>query len=345
MGILDRLFGALATKATKNSDGLFNQAVQHWEVMKAALFEGNGDRAQSALLEVVRLCQEAIAADPQKAGDAYVLLTNALLKASQVYTTGDEQLLTKYSAACIYFWWTLPHKEWPITLRNNYQTGLRWYQEVLQRLEQAGSTNPASAMAECGSLYGKLITSPAGFEGVETALMRITPDAEVPKADGEILGKIAYFESRAEKDPEDPIPWGILAVSYEQLGRYRDTERALQMGARLEKLKYPNIKTADYLATSELGTLYTAALSSSIRGKGLAVWGNRVSEVTPEALGYTFEQTRELAQQHLSRAWHVARDTGLASLGTLKLKLALEAANTLAISDFESYDELVEGLQ
>ena len=98
MGILDRVFG----KHVKG--GMFNQANQHWQVMKQALLAGNATTAQSALLEVVRLCQEAIAADPLKAGDAYVLLTNAILRAPQVYSTGDEELLMKYAAACIHTW-------------------------------------------------------------------------------------------------------------------------------------------------------------------------------------------------------------------------------------------------
>lgn len=181
MGILDRLFGP----AKKGSSGLFNQANGQWQVLKDALLRDDDARAQAALLEVVRLCQEAIAADPQKEGNAYVLLTNALLRGGQVYQNANEELLTKYAAACIYSWWTLPHKGWPITSKNNYEIGTRWYQEAVERL--GGSATAESTMAQYGGLYGELITSPAGFEDVRTALKNDSPDVVTHEVDVETL--------------------------------------------------------------------------------------------------------------------------------------------------------------
>ena len=50
----------------------------------------------------MRLCQEAISANPRKEGDAYVLLTNMLLRVEHVYPSADQAILFKYAAACIY---------------------------------------------------------------------------------------------------------------------------------------------------------------------------------------------------------------------------------------------------
>ena len=93
MGIFDWLFGPWK----RGSSGLFNQANQHWQMMKQALLSGHEWQAQLELLEVVRLCQEAIQASPQKEGDAYVLLANALLRGNQIYDDADENLLVKYA--------------------------------------------------------------------------------------------------------------------------------------------------------------------------------------------------------------------------------------------------------
>jgi hypothetical protein len=183
MGILDKLFGP----AKKGTSGLFNEANHHWQVMKEALLRGHDAKAQSALLEVVRLCQMAIVADPQKEGNSYVLLTNALLQASQIFPTADEELLIRYAAACIQTWWILPHKGWPITTKNNYEIGERWYQEVLHRLELAGSTNPASTVAEYAELYGKLVAQPSGFESIKAALLKNSQEAEPHTPDVERL--------------------------------------------------------------------------------------------------------------------------------------------------------------
>ncbi len=182
MGILDWLFGPW----NRGSSGLYNKANQHWEFMKQALLSGDDRQAQIELLEVVRLCQESIQANPQKQGDAYVLLANALLRGSDLYQDADEPLLIKYAAACIHSWWTLPYNRSPIT--RHYDLGLRWYQKVSQKLQTFGSQNLEASMSEYGSLYGSLVTSPSGFQNIRAALRKDGPATESQTSDAETSG-------------------------------------------------------------------------------------------------------------------------------------------------------------
>ncbi len=327
MGILEKLFGP----AKKSSSGLFNQATDSWQVMKQALLRNDAAEAQSALLEVVRLCQEAVSADPHKEGNAYVLLTNALLRASQVYPEADEELLTSYAAACIHTWWTLPHKNWPTTSKTNQEIGIRWYQEIQQELRNAGSVNPQAAMVEYATLYGTLLTSPAGFETFKGTLEGFR---------GRLQAEIAHWSREAQRDPRDPAMWSILARKHAEAEQFKETERALLNEAALESRRSPDIKTADWAPNAYLGLLYTAALSMSIRSKGIIVWGTTPSSVTLGALGYALGHTHTLAHQKLERALHVARETGMAGVPAYwemlaRLRSALKAVDTMAISDFE----------
>lgn len=338
MGILDRLFGP----AKKGSSGLFNQANHHWQVMKEALLKGDDTKAQWALLEVVRLCQEAIAADPQKEGNAYVLLTNALLRASQVFPATDEELLIRYAAACIHTWWTLPHKSWPITSKNNYELGIRWFQEIQQKMHNAGSANPEATMAEYVSLYGGSVTSPSGFESVRATLVRNPEELR----EQELREEVAHWSREAERDPENPTPWSILARKYEELGQYKETERALLKEAELAKRENPNIKTADWSPNVSLGLLYAAAVSTAIRTKGIVVWGSSPSPVTLNALGYTLEQAQALAKRQLEAVLQVAQDTGMGGvlsyfMRLAQLRSALKAVDTMDPSHFDEYDQIV----
>ena len=183
MGILDWLW--LPWK--RGSSGLFNQANQHWQVMRQAVLTGNERLAQGELLAVVRLCQESIQVNPKKEGDAYVLLTNALLRGSDVYEDANEELLLKYAAACIPSWWCLPHKESPITRHD--ELGLRWYQEVLEKLVKSGSAESEASMAEYGALYRTLITSPSGFENIKAALENLWRPGRDKR---EVIAEILY---------------------------------------------------------------------------------------------------------------------------------------------------------
>ena len=176
MGILDWVFGLWK----QESRGLFNEACQHWRLVRQALLSGHQEEAQAELLEVVRLCQESIKANPQKEGDAYVLLANALLRGHKVYQDADEELLVKYAAACIHFWSNLPYNKPPITSRREtYDLGLRWHQEVVQKLGSRGSADPEATIAKYRSLYGALITSTSGFDTINAALENLwQPDRD-----------------------------------------------------------------------------------------------------------------------------------------------------------------------
>lgn len=182
MGILDWLFGPWKWGSSR----LFNEANQHWQMMKQGLLTGDERTGQRELLEVVRLCQESIQANPQKEGDAYVLLTNTLLRGSTVYDHANKDLLLKYAAACIYSWWTLPYKKPPIT--SHYDLGLRWYEEVLEELRNSGIKTPEATIAEYGTLHGSLVTPTAGFNDVKTALQGLRqPDQDRQEAINDIL--------------------------------------------------------------------------------------------------------------------------------------------------------------
>ena len=167
-----RLFDSLL--GPWRSGSLFTAANGHWQLMKSAILAGRDDVAQVELLAVVLLCQESIEISPRKQGDAYVLLTNALLRGSTVFGNADEHSLLRLSAAAIQRWWSLPHKKPPIT--KHYDQGLRWYSEVLDRLRSSGSANPEATMIEYESLYGARIATTSGYEDVENALFRFADD-------------------------------------------------------------------------------------------------------------------------------------------------------------------------
>ena len=123
---------------------------------------------------VVRLCQASIETSPRKQGDSYVLLTNALLRGGDVFGTADEHLSLRLSAAAIQRWWSLPHNKLPIT--RHYDLGLRWYNEVLDKLRNSGSANPEATMIEYESIYGARITTTSGYEEVADALCGFAVD-------------------------------------------------------------------------------------------------------------------------------------------------------------------------
>jgi hypothetical protein len=211
MGLLDKLFG----KAAQGSSGLFNQANEQWQLLKQAMLNDDQGKAQAGLVEVIRLCQEAIAADPQKEGNSYVMLTNALLRADRAFPSADKELLLKYAAACIHIWNLLPHKSWPVTSKSNHELGIRWLGEIQQNLRTSGSTNPEATMAEYASLYGQLITSPKSFDAVRNAL---TPEGTKPSNnDADILSKTVKEAVMALYLAASPTEFGDRAMNVHKL--------------------------------------------------------------------------------------------------------------------------------
>ena len=84
----------------------------------------------------------------------------------------------------------------------------------------------------------------------------------------------------------------------------------------------------------ELGDLYLAALSISIRGKGISIISYLPPIVTAEALGYSIEQLRELAKENLGKAYAIDNKK--------EIDLALKAVDALSVEAFEELERYEE---
>ena len=152
-------------------------AINHWDAVKNARLRGDTKAARVELLQVVRVCQEAIESNPKREGDCYVLLTNALIVAPELFGSADQERLTKYAAASIHSWWSLPYKRSPIT--KNYDRGIEVYEKILNDLRAAGHPDPESTMAEYAAIHGQFVTSLSpGLEMVGAAFYGL---AELPE--------------------------------------------------------------------------------------------------------------------------------------------------------------------
>ena len=162
MGLLTRLFESLFRP------GMVKQAIRHWDAIKEARRCGDLHTARIELLKVVRACQEAIEADPQKEGDGYVLLINTLIAAPELFDAADKKRLVKYQAASIHSWFTLPYKRPPIT--KNCERGVQTYEKVLVDLKIAGYSNPVLAIGDYSAQYSQPVTSLSpGLEMISAA--------------------------------------------------------------------------------------------------------------------------------------------------------------------------------
>jgi hypothetical protein len=120
------------------------------------------------------------------------------------------------------------------------------------------------------------------------------------------------------------------------------------------------IKGGPYSSTyRELGKTYLSALSASIRGKGILVWGYIQSVVTPEtsnysvyelcaltkekmrltpaSLGYGINELRDLAKENLSKAYEMQKREGNEVM-LQELTLSLKAADALSVEAFEELE-------
>lgn len=140
---------------------------------------------------------------------------------------------------------------------------------------------------------------------------------------------ISYHEKRVRKDPLDRSAWGDLSDLYFKEQRYKDMENALKMQLKAEESKLGSQSCITYLV---LGEVYFAALSTSIRGRGVAIWGYMPpSKVKPEVLDYTVGQLRTLAIDNLSKASELLKKAGFRNDDPwiAEVEHALKAASTL----------------
>lgn len=149
---------------------------------------------------------------------------------------------------------------------------------------------------------------------------------------------ISDNEKKVRKDPLDRFAWNSLSDLYLKEQRYKDAENALKMQLRADEYKLGFQMWLTYL---QLGEIYLAALSTSIRGKGVSIWGYMLpSNVKSEALNHTVDQLRTLTIDNLSRAYELLKKAGFKDSDPWieEVELALKAASTLSVEAFEEFD-------
>lgn len=148
------------------------------------------------------------------------------------------------------------------------------------------------------------------------------------------LRLISVYKKLLKKDPLDRNALISLAELFCKEQKYEDMENALKKLLITEESK-------GYMTCLQLGELYLAALSTSIRGKGVSIWGYILpSSVKPEALNHTVDQLRTLTIDNLSRAYELLKKAGFKDKDPWieEVELALKAASTLSVEAFEEFD-------
>lgn len=162
-------------KQAQSANELFNQASEQWRRRQRFMGEGDEERERAACVEVMRLCQLSIQAD-ERMGDAYVLLANALTVAAS-HGSGrlDKEryeFLQSRAAAIIHFWYTLPHREYPIT--KNTAIGERLWRIMVDDISQDKSLSKDAVIelieSYRDSLSGEAI-SPGSFEKIRGMIL------------------------------------------------------------------------------------------------------------------------------------------------------------------------------
>jgi hypothetical protein len=151
------------------------------------------------------------------------------------------------------------------------------------------------------------------------------------------LRLISVNKKLLKKDPLDRCALISLAELFCKEQKYEDMENALKMQLIAEKSK----GFKNWIAFLQLGEIYLAALSTSIRGKGILIWGYILpSNVKPEVLNYTVDQLRTLAIDNLSRACELLKKAGFKDNDPWieEVGLALKAASALSVEAFEEFD-------
>ena len=113
-----------------------------------------------------------------------------------------------------------------------------------------------------------------------------------------LLEEVAHAE-RLRVTSEDPGDWQFLALLYDLAGRYKDAEKALETAYSLVCTDFKSVEWMAWHWRTTLGMLYFAAFSNSQHSGEVVVLGSLPSEATPESMGYTAEEVRDLAQRTL----------------------------------------------
>jgi len=143
------------------------------------------------------------------------------------------------------------------------------------------------------------------------------------------LRLISGNEKRVRKDPLDRLAWSSLSELYLKEERNKDAENAVKTLLKLDAAKSGKLSP---FTCRQLAEIYLAALSVSVRGKGIRISGNIASDhMTAASLGYSVEELRELARENIIKADWAFEKEGR--------DLALRAANMLTIDAFDEFDK------
>ena len=142
---------------------------------------------------------------------------------------------------------------------------------------------------------------------------------------------ISNLEKKVRKDSLDRLAWGDLSDLYLKEQRHKDAENAIKILLELDVKKWGKPNPFTY---RQLAEIYLAALSVSVRGKGIRISGYIPSNVNAKALGYSIEELSELAKENLIKADWAFKKEGR--------DLALKAVSTLAVEAFEEFDRYKE---
>jgi len=166
-------------KSAQSAGKLFNQANEHWQQRQFFITAGNEEGAREACIEVVRLCQLSLKSDGNM-GDAYVMLANALaVAASDALGQSDRERydnLQSMAAAVIHYWYTLPHRGYPITKKSGLEIGERLWEIIIDELSKDKSLPREDTIllveAYRDSMASELI-SPESFEEIRAIILNI----------------------------------------------------------------------------------------------------------------------------------------------------------------------------
>ncbi len=184
----------------------------------------------------------------------------------------------------------------------------------------------------------------------------------LPKVPEDVIDRRLQEEARAEAKAEHQNRLRLISVNKnllkkDQLNRdalislaelfckeqkYEDMENVLKMQLKADESKLGFQYWSTYL---QLGEIYLAALSTSMRGKGIRIWGDILpSNVKPDLLNYAVDQLGTLAIDNLSKAYELLKKAGFKDKDPWieQVELAIKAASTLTVEAFEEFDRYDE---
>ena len=178
----------------------FKEANKYWKNAER-LFKTKDEFALvQNIIEVIRNCQLALAEDDNY-GDAYVLLANALLLAgvSDPIKANEERswYLVTRAAAVIYTWYTLPHRDYPIT--KNVRQGERLFRTILDIVnagELEAKKDPMKLINNYREQYAKDAISQKGLEEISDVLLNRSclKDAEYTRVPNQTPANCQWLE-------------------------------------------------------------------------------------------------------------------------------------------------------